>query len=121
QVLPGGTGVGAPQSVPPTGSGSIAWPRDLAVSRDGGTLLAALNLADRAAIVNLKTKSVRYVLLGRFPYGAAITRDGKGLVSNEADGPVSVINLASGQKTKDITVGAHLSHPAGLAADPKAN
>ena len=121
QVLPGGTGVGAPQSFPPTGSGSISWPRDLAVSRDGGTLLAALNLADRAAIVNLKTKAVRYVLLGRFPYGAAITRDGKGLVSNEADGTVSVLDLKSATKAKDITVGAHLSHPEGIAIDPKAN
>jgi DNA-binding beta-propeller fold protein YncE len=121
QVIPGGAGVGSPQSFPPTGTSPISWPRDLAVSRDGSTLLAALNLADRAAIVNLKTKAVRYVLLGRFPYGAAITRNGQGLVSNEADGTVSVINLASGQKTKDITVGAHLSHPEGIAIDPKAN
>src|SRR4051794_3081379 len=121
QVLPGGTGVGAPQSFPPTGTGAISWPRDLAVSRDGGTLLAALNLADRAAIVKLKTKTVKYVLLGRFPYGAAITRSGKGLISNEADGTVSVLDLKSGTKTKDISVGAHLSHPEGIAIDPKAD
>jgi DNA-binding beta-propeller fold protein YncE len=121
QVLPGGTGVGAPQSFPPSGTGSISWPRDLAVSRDGGTLLVALNLADRAAVVNLKTKAVRYVLLGRFPYGAAITRNGQGLVSNEVDGTVSVINLSSATKTKDIPVGGHLSHPEGIAVDPKAD
>ena len=40
-----------------------------------------------------------YVKTGRYPYGAAITRDGKqGLVSNEADGTVSVIDLAGGER-----------------------
>jgi DNA-binding beta-propeller fold protein YncE len=121
QVLPGGTGIGAPQSFPPTGGSAISWPRDLAVSGDGNTLIAALNLADRVAIVNLKTKAVKYVLVGRFPYGAAITRSGKGLISNEADGTVSVLDLKSGTKTKDISVGAHLSHPEGIAIDPKAD
>src|SRR4051795_3326330 len=114
-------GAPPPQSFPPTGTTGISWPRDLAVSRDRSTLLVALNLADRAAIVNLKTKAVRYVLVGRYPYGAAITRSGQGLVSNEADGTVSVIDLKSGQKTKDISVGGHLSHPEGIAIDPKAD
>ena len=59
---------------------------------------------------------------GRYPYGAAITRDGeKGLVSNEADGTVSVIDLAGASEEKEITVGPHLSHPEGMAADPKAD
>ena len=36
---------------------------------------------------------------GRYPYGAAITRDGKqGLISNEADGTVSVIDLAGRER-----------------------
>jgi DNA-binding beta-propeller fold protein YncE/phospholipase C len=114
-------GAPPPQSFPPTGTTGISWPRDLAVSRDRSTLLVALNLADRAAIVNLKTKAVRFVQVGRYPYGAAITRSGQGLISNEADGTVSVINLKTGTKTKDIAVGAHLSHPEGIAIDPKAN
>ena len=42
-----------------------------------------------------------------------------GLVSNEADGTVSVIDLAAGEETKEITVGPHLSHPEGIAIDPK--
>ncbi|MEA2439986.1 MAG: hypothetical protein QOH76_1410, partial [Thermoleophilaceae bacterium] len=122
QVIPGGVAVGTPppQSFPPTETAAISWPRDLGVSKDGNTLLAALNLADRAAIVNLKTKAVRYVQVGHYPYGAAITRNGKGLVSNETDGTVSVIDLAAGTKQKDITVGGHLSHPEGIAIDPKA-
>jgi DNA-binding beta-propeller fold protein YncE len=122
QAIPGGVAVGTPppQSFPPTETGAISWPRDLAVSKDGNTLLAALNLADRAAIVNLKTKAVRYVQVGHYPYGAAITRAGKGLVSNETDGTVSVIDLASATKEKDIAVGRHLSHPEAIAIDPKA-
>jgi DNA-binding beta-propeller fold protein YncE len=119
QVVPNGFAVGPPQNFPPTNSKPLSWPRDLAISTDGKTMLAALNLADRAAIVDLKTRGVRYVPTGSYPYGAAITRKGKGLVSNEADGTVSVIDLDSGQKEKDIKVGAHLSHPEGIAVDPK--
>ncbi|MBV9214358.1 MAG: bifunctional YncE family protein/alkaline phosphatase family protein [Actinobacteria bacterium] len=107
-----------PQDFPPTNTKPMSWPRDLAVTHDGRTLLAALNLADRAAIVDTRTGAVRYVKVGSYPYGAAITRDGKGLVSNESDGTVSVIDLASGAKLTDIQVGAHLSHPEGIAVDP---
>ena len=47
-------------------------------------------------------------------------RDGRtGLVSNEADGTVSVIDLASATKRKDIQVGPRLSHPEGIAVDPR--
>src|SRR4051794_30452883 len=120
QVIPGGVTPGTPQSFPPTGTKPLSWPRDLAISSDGKTLLAALNLADRAAVVDLQTKAVKYVTVGSYPYGAAITRKGKGLVSNESDGTVSVIDLASGTKEKDISVGKHLSHPEAIAIDPKA-
>ena len=108
------------QDFPPEPTDQIAWPRDLAVSRDGRPLLVALNLADHAAIVDTKTKAVRYVKVGRYPYGAAIAHDGKhGLVSNEADGTVSVIDLERGEVVKTITVGPHLSHPQAIAVDPK--
>src|SRR3954471_5625106 len=110
-----------PQDFPPTSTKPQSWPRDLALTPDGKTLLAALNLADRAAVVDIKTKRVRYVETGRYPYGAAITPDGKrGLVSNETDGTVSVIDLAGASKIKDIQVGPHLSHPESIAVDPKA-
>ncbi|MEA2475664.1 MAG: hypothetical protein QOE06_3579 [Thermoleophilaceae bacterium] len=107
------------QDFPPA-TAQLSWPRDLAVSPDGKTLLAALNLADRAAIVDTEKRTVRYVATGSYPYGAGITRDGKlGLVSNESDGTVSVIDLAAGTKVKDIQVGPHLSHPEAIAMDPK--
>jgi DNA-binding beta-propeller fold protein YncE len=89
----------APQSFPPTGTGALSWPRDLAISKDGRTLVAALNLADSAAIVDTRAKTATNVTVGSYPYGAAITRDGKNaLVSNESDGTVSVIDLATKQK-----------------------
>ena len=114
------TGSALPQSFPPTETTPLSWPRDLAISRDGRTLVAALNLADRAAIVDTRTKAVTYVTTGDYPYGAAITHDGKNaLIGNEADGTVSVIDLATKQKVKDIQVGSHLSHPEGIATDPK--
>jgi YVTN family beta-propeller protein len=109
-----------PQNFPPTNTTRISWPRDLAVSPDGRTLLAALNLADYAAVVDTASRTARFVRVGSYPYGAAITRDGRyGLVSNEASGTVSVIDLASATKVKDIQVGPALSHPEGIAVDPK--
>jgi DNA-binding beta-propeller fold protein YncE len=122
QIIPTGLpapGPTPPQSFPPTKTSPKSWPRDLAVSPDGKTLLAALNLSDAAAIVDVKTKKVRYVDTGNYPYGAAITPDGKtGLISNETPGTVSVIDLAGAKKVKDIQVGSHLSHPEGIAIAP---
>ena len=110
------------QSFPPETSKKESWPRDLAVSRDGKTLLAALNLADSAAIVDTATHAVRFVAVGHYPYGAGITRDGKfGLVTSETEGSVYVIELSSGDVVKQIQVGSHLSHPESIAMDPKRN
>src|SRR5437588_497768 len=111
----------APQNFPPTNTAKVAWPDRLAVSPDGSRLLVPLNLADAAAIVDVSSGAVRYVDTGHYPYGAAILPDGKtGLVSNETPGTVSVVDLASATKVKDIQVGAHLSHPEAIAVDPKA-
>lgn len=98
---------------------SLAWPQKLAVSRDGARLLVSLNLANSAAIVDVNNgDQVRYVLTGSYPYGAAIVPgDRIGLVSNEAAGTVSVIDMRAGTKLTDITVGPPLSHPAGITVD----
>jgi YVTN family beta-propeller protein len=104
----------------PPGTDHASWPRDLAISPDGKTLLAALNLADSAAVIDTASREVRYVSVGHYPYGAAITRDGRfGLVTSETEGTVSAIALQSGRVTKTIQVGPHLSHPEGMASDPK--
>ncbi|MDX6582955.1 MAG: hypothetical protein QOI10_2139 [Solirubrobacterales bacterium] len=118
--VPAPPGTVPPQSFPPTNTAAQSWPQDLAVSPDGTKLLAALDLANAAAIVDTASRSVSYVQTGRYPYGAAITADGKlGLISNQTDATVSVIDLASASVVKTITVGAHLSHPEGIATDPK--
>ncbi|MDX6663947.1 MAG: hypothetical protein QOG68_153, partial [Solirubrobacteraceae bacterium] len=81
----------AVQNFPPTPTTKDSWPDRLAVSGDGSKLLVPLNLADAAAVIDVKTKAVSYVATGNYPYGAAILRDGKtGLVSNETPGTVSV-------------------------------
>ena len=118
--VPPPDGTPPPQSFPPTNTDPQSWPRDLAISPDGSTLLAALNLANKAAIVDTASRDVSYAATGRYPYGAAITPDGKlGLVSNETDATVSAIDMDTGEKVIDITVGPHLSHPEGIAVDPK--
>ncbi len=109
-----------PQTFPPKKSGQESWPDRLAVSPSGRTLLVPLNLADAAAVVDTRSHAVRYVKTGSYPYGAAILRDGKtGLVSNEGPGTVSVISLRTATKRRDIQVAANLSHPEGIALDPK--
>jgi YVTN family beta-propeller protein len=110
------------QAFPPPRAGLPAspsnWPMKLSVTADGRRLLVALNLSDSAAIVDLASDTVRLVPVGGYPFGAAtIPRQHLGLVSNEASGTVSVVDLQSGRKIKDITVGAPLSHPQGIVVN----
>jgi DNA-binding beta-propeller fold protein YncE len=120
-AVPPPPGTAPYQTFPPGSTAVESWPRGLAVSPDGGTLLAALNLADSAAIIDTSTGQVRYVKVGHYPYGAAVTNDGRfGLVTSETEGTVSVIDLDTGSVVKSIQVGPHLSHPEGMAVDPSA-
>ncbi|MFL5825593.1 MAG: bifunctional YncE family protein/alkaline phosphatase family protein [Thermoleophilaceae bacterium] len=106
-----------PPAAPPA---RRSWPERLAVSPDGGTLLVALGLADRAAVIDTSTRAVRYVQTGSHPFGAAILRDGHtGLVTNRGPGTVSVIDLRTATKVKDIAAGPHLSHPEAITLDAK--
>jgi hypothetical protein len=105
----------------PIGSDHRSWPRDIAVSPNGRTLLVALNLADAAAIIDTATGNVRYVNTGHYPYGAGITTDGRfGLVTSETQGSVAVVDLAAATVVKTIQVAPPLSHPESIAMDPKA-
>jgi DNA-binding beta-propeller fold protein YncE len=115
--VPPPSGTPPPQNFPPTNRTPVAWPDRLAITRDGSTLLVPLNLADNAAIVNVKTGAITYVATGSYPYGAAITPDGQtGLVSNEATGTVSFINMATATKLGDVDLG-HLTHPEAIVID----
>ncbi|HSD23204.1 MAG TPA: alkaline phosphatase family protein [Solirubrobacterales bacterium] len=119
-------GVPPPSDAPvaqdfPTSTDHRSWPRDIAVSPNGRTLLVALNLADAAALIDTATGNVRYVNVGHYPYGAGITTDGRfGLVSSETQGTVAVIDLAAGEVVKSIQVAPPLSHAESIAVDPRA-
>ena len=115
-------GAPAPQVFPPNPKGTpLSWPEKLAVSADGSRLLVALNLAASAAVIDLNHgDQVHYVALGSgsYPFGAAITPDGRtGLVTNEATGTMSVIDMQSAKRIAGIRVGAALSHPEGVVVD----
>jgi YVTN family beta-propeller protein len=106
-----------PNDFPLPSTKKIGYPEYLDVSPNGRTLVVPLNLANFAAIVDVKTKKVRYAKVGRYPYGAAVLPDGRrALVSNETTGTVSVISLATARVIKTIKTGGHLSHPEALAA-----
>lgn len=119
--VPAPSSAPVPENFPPKTSGKESWPDRLAISPNGRTLLVPLNLADAAAVIDTRTRAVRYVHTGPFPYGAAILPDNRtGLVSNEGPGTVSVINLSTATVVKDIQVAANISHPEGIALDPHA-
>jgi YVTN family beta-propeller protein len=121
-AVPPPSSASVPQNFPPTNTTKISWPDRLAVSPDSTRLLVPLNLADQAAVVDAASGVVSYVPTGNYPYGAAISRDSKlGFVSNETPGTVSVIDMATAKKLKDIQVGPHLSHPEAITVDPVAN
>jgi YVTN family beta-propeller protein len=106
-----------PNDFPLPATKRVGYPEYLAISPDGRTLVVPLNLANRAAIVNVKTKRVRYAKTGNYPYGAAVLPDGKrAFVTNETTGTVSVINLATAKVVKTIVTGGHLAHPQAVLA-----
>ena len=112
----------APQAFPPQPNGMrLSWPEWLSVSPDGSQLLVPLNLIDSAAVVDLNQKDqVHYVPLGSgsYPFGSTILPGGRtGLVTNEGNGTMSVIDMQSATVLATIRLGAELSHPAGVVVD----
>ena len=90
-----------PDELPPRTPDKIqSYPEGLAVSADGKTLVAALNLSDRVAIVNTATKAVQQVAIRQdttpgnraMPYGVAIAGR-TAYVTNEGDGSLATVNL----------------------------
>lgn len=109
------------QAYPPARAGTatstaLSWPSKLAVSPDGSHLVVPLNLANSAAIVDLASAdAVQYVVTGSYPYGAAVSpTDDLAVVTNEAAGTLSLIDVVDDTKLADIAVGPPLSHPQGV-------
>jgi YVTN family beta-propeller protein len=126
-VLPQSSGgSGRTNSATPLSGPGTAFPEGLAISDDGRWLVAALNQADRAAIMDIKRGRTRLVSTGAYPVGAAFDHRGRAYVSNEYDGTVSVIDPARTRVVKTITglglpEGDRNSHPEGMTADPVRN
>ena len=80
-----------------------------------------LNLADAAAVIDIRSRAVRYVATGPYPYGAAILpgRPDRPRLQRGARHRLGH-RPRPATKVKDIQVAANLSHPEGIALDPEA-
>jgi len=117
-------GSGRTNSLPAASGVGSAQPEGLAVSPDGRYLVVALNAADDAVVVDLRTLAQTVVPIGRYPEGVAFDPQGRAYVSNEYDGTVSVIEPRNAKVTATIVglggaLGDLASHPEGMAADPR--
>ncbi len=116
-------GSGRTNALPPVSGAGSAYPEGLAVSADGRWLVAALNQADKAAVIDLKSGAAKLVGTGAYPAGVAFDGKGRAYVSNEYDGSVTVIDPAAAKVTATITGlggsgGDTNSHPEDMVADP---
>jgi DNA-binding beta-propeller fold protein YncE len=133
------------EAAPPGASAKNTLPTGLAISPDGKTLWAVLNMRNSLAQIDVAAgKVVREIPVGNAPYGVAIVgqrayvsnwagrHPNKGNTSAESgsgsrvrvdptryianDGSVSVVDLKAGKELTQIVVGLH---PAGIAATPQ--
>ncbi len=114
------------ESLPPVSGVGTEYPEGMAVSPDGQYLVVALNGADRADVVNLRTNAQSLVSIGEYPEGVAFDPQGRAYVSNEYDGTISVIDPATASVTATVggvggAMGDLASHPEGMVADPHRN
>ncbi len=122
-----------PIQLPPTTGGTmqgqggrLGWPEGLTVTPDGHKLLVVLNQADKVAIVDLTqpVPTTQLVNVGKVPYDVAVERHGRdAYVSNELDGTVTVLDLATNTVVANIGVGGARgdleAHPEVMLADPQ--
>jgi YVTN family beta-propeller protein len=116
-------GSGRTKALPPVSGVGSAWPEGLAISEDGRYLVVALNQADKAAVIDLKSGGAKLVSTGAYPAGVAFDHRGRAFVSNEYDGTVTVIDPAAAKVTATIKGlggpgGDQNSHPEGMVTDP---
>ena len=110
------------QDFPPSAADHLSWPRDIAVSPNGRTLLVALNLADAAAVIDTATATSATSASATTPTGPGSRRDGRfGLVSSETQGTVVGDRPGGGQGGEEPPGRpAALRIPESIAVDPKA-
>lgn len=119
-----------PDNLPPETPDHIqSYPEGLAVSPDGKTLVAALNLSDRVAIVDTQSKSVKQVAIRQdtspgnraLPLGVAIAGR-TAYVTDEGDGSLATVNLDDGSVNRfypnraDDRLNPEKTHPQAVVA-----
>ncbi|MEA2494932.1 MAG: hypothetical protein QOJ29_2843 [Thermoleophilaceae bacterium] len=96
-----GPPVTPPDDLPPrTPDRTQSYPEGLAVSADGKTLVAALNLSDRVALIDTATQAIRQVAVRQdtkpsdraMPFGVAIA-GGTAYVTDEGDGSLATVDI----------------------------
>ena len=74
-------------SLPQVSGVGTAQPEGLAVSPDGRYLVVALNAADDAVVVDLRTLAQIVVPIGRYPNGVVFDPQGHAYVSTSTTAP----------------------------------
>jgi YVTN family beta-propeller protein len=91
----------------------VRYPGGLALSRDGGRLYVAENLADSLAVIDIATgRVVQRVATDRYPYGVIVAPDGAVYVSNWGASHLSSYAATSDgmlRPTGQVAVGRHPS------------
>ncbi|MFB3134243.1 MAG: PQQ-dependent catabolism-associated beta-propeller protein [Rhodospirillales bacterium] len=82
-------------------------PVDVLMTADGKTAFVALGRANRVAVVDVASRQVTdYILVGKRPWGLALSRDDKTLyVANGLSDDISIIDVASRKALKSVPVG----------------
>ncbi len=97
------------------GKDGTHYPAGLALSADGRTLYVAENLADSLAVIDVATGAVvQRIATGRYPYGVAVTPDGRVLVSNWGASTVSLFDAAGNGRLTPETLAPAGRHPSAL-------
>jgi DNA-binding beta-propeller fold protein YncE len=119
-----------PDNLPPQTPDKLqSYPEGLALSPDGKTLVAALNLSDRVAIIDTATKAVRQVAIRQdtapgnraMPFGVAVAGR-TAFVTNEGDGSLATVGLDDGEVNRfypersDDRLNAKKTHPQAVVA-----
>ena len=77
------------------------------MTADGKTVYVALGRANHVAVVDVASRKVRdYILVGKRPWGLALSRDEKTLyVANGLSDDLTIINAVSLKVVKSVPVG----------------
>lgn len=87
--------------------GASTFPTGLALSEDGAHIFVTLNLRRALAVVDLTRRRLqRIVPVGGYPYDVAVTA-GRVLVTNWADGTVTVLDESTFRTLTQVRAGRH--------------